>query len=414
MKSVAKIVVIIFGVILFAAALTLAGFALIPPESYEPKPRDLRDESEYQLEEKVGWYVFDDNSHRMITWGAEKALTINRFDSLARNHLTPKTVDTFIWLRKGDRENYQMKFKRNENGNVVGMEWTDEGGQERTARRLRNYNYAQQEVRYFNGDTELVGLLMKPVVPGPHPAVAFIHGSGVSDRNNFWYLYQADYLAKSGVEVLLPDKRGCGKSGGTWHDASFADFAGDALAAVDYLKNSEAVDTDKIGLLGISQGGWIGPLAASKSSDVRFLINVSGSATTVNEQLSHEITADIRNAGIPGFMASLIEPVFSRRVKKRREIWWEQNGNFDPLPYWRKLKLPILVVYGKKDEDDNVPVSRSVSFLEAAKSASQNPHFHIKVYEESGHAMGDPSTGWIRHDYLEMLADWIHQITATN
>ena len=91
-------------------------------------------------------------------------------------------------------------------------------------------------------------------------------------------------LAEAGFAVLLPDKRGSGRSEGDWRDTSFNALAADARAAVDVLKRQPGIDPDRIGLLGISQGGWIGPLAAHGHSDVAFVINVSGAALTPREQ----------------------------------------------------------------------------------------------------------------------------------
>ena len=264
-----KLFLKILGVLLLLIILALAGLAIIPPGSYKPPQRDLKDESAFNLNEKVGWYLFDDNSYWMITWGAENGLTLNRFDKISSYFLKPVTRDIYTWKR-GKRD-YRVEFHRDQSNKIIDMRWKDDQGVDHTAKRLNNYAYDQKEVHYYNGKTELVGLLMTPVSTGKHPAVVFIHGSGVSDRDIFWYLYQADYLARKGIVVLLPDKRGCGKSGGEWYTAGFNDFAGDALSAVQYLSQVESVDTEKIGLLGLSQGGWIAPLAATESSDINFL-----------------------------------------------------------------------------------------------------------------------------------------------
>jgi hypothetical protein len=56
------------------------------------------------------------------------------------------------------------------------------------------------------------------------------------------------------------DKRGVGGSTGDWNTASFDDLAGDVVAAVEYLETRGDIDHGQIGLLGISQAGWIMPL----------------------------------------------------------------------------------------------------------------------------------------------------------
>jgi len=52
----------------------------------------------------------------------------------------------------------------------------------------------------------LGGMLFLPDGEGPFPAVAMIHGSGSSRRNNGWYLTLARHLQRTGVLVLLPDR----------------------------------------------------------------------------------------------------------------------------------------------------------------------------------------------------------------
>ncbi len=98
--------------------------------------------------------------------------------------------------------------------------------------------------------------------PGRHGAVVLVHGSGPETR---WGTsrYIADRLARAGIAALIYDKRGSGASGGDWRTASFEDLARDALAGVDLLDARPGIDPARIGIHGHSQGGVIGPLAAT-------------------------------------------------------------------------------------------------------------------------------------------------------
>ena len=97
-----------------------------------------------------------------------------------------------------------------------------------------------------------------------YPGVVIVHGSGTSQRDNGWYLTLVQYLQEHGVVVLLPDKRGSAQSAGDWRTASFDDLATDTLAAVAWLKLQDAVDPDKIGVIGLSEGGHIAPMVANQ------------------------------------------------------------------------------------------------------------------------------------------------------
>ncbi len=97
------------------------------------------------------------------------------------------------------------------------------------------------------------------------------------------------------MAVLGYDKRGVGGSTGNWNTASFDDLADDVVAAFEYLKTRSDVDSRRIGLLGVSQAGWIMPLAAVRAKDLAFLISISGAgipaAETTIDQAQNEMTA---------------------------------------------------------------------------------------------------------------------------
>lgn len=406
-KSLFTALTILLVAVPAVLALILAGFALVPPRKIRPEVRSVADQSAYRLNEKVGWYQGDDGSLQMVTWGSDGGLTMNDFAGLKREYLKPLSAELFRREGGTGEAEGELTFRRDPEGRVVGMTWTGTDGREHRAERVDRYGYEQAEVRFHNGPVELVGLLLTPMSPGPHPALVFAHGSGRSVRN-FWYLYLADYLARKGVVVLLPDKRGCGASGGDWISSSFEDYADDVLAGVSFLGNVPTVDPERIGLLGVSQGGFVLPLAANKAREVRFLVSVSGSAATLESTLRHEITEDIVGSGGPRWLVPLIEPVASRRARLRHGEFWRINGSFDPLPHWRGVTIPVLFLNGEKDR--NLPVHESVARLETLRKENPSARITIRLYGESGHGLEDPQTGWIRAECLASIVDWIQAL----
>jgi len=107
--------------------------------------------------------------------------------------------------------------------------------------KLSDTRHTEISFRNTIQDLDLGGMLFVPEGDGPFPAVAIIHGSGSSSRDNGWYLTLTKYLQENGITVLLPDKRGSEKSGGTWRTASYEDLANDTLAAIEYLKDQKKV-----------------------------------------------------------------------------------------------------------------------------------------------------------------------------
>jgi uncharacterized protein len=111
--------------------------------------------------------------------------------------------------------------------------------------------------------------------------VVLISGSGPQDRDQQIlghrpFLVLADYLTRQGFAVLRFDDRGIGKSGGTFLQATSLDFASDVSAAVRYLQHRPEINSDKIGLIGHSEGGLIAPIVAQQQQGVSFIVLLAG------------------------------------------------------------------------------------------------------------------------------------------
>jgi len=250
---------------------------------------------------------------------------------------------------------------------------------------LASLRYMDIAFRNEAQDLNLAGMLFIPDGKGPFPAVVIIHGSGTSVRDNIWYLTLTKHLQDHGVVVLLPDKRGSVKSEGDWHTSSMEDLATDTIAAVDFLKGQGMVKISAIGVVGMSQGGWIAPVAANQSTDIEFIINVVGTSLTSYDVLHYEETNNLREMGfLPGVSDLLAYPsTFVLRNFTQKEFW-DAVGNFDPLPYWKNIDIPVLTLYGS--EDTNVPADASKARFELLNKTN----IQVNIYEGSEHAIQDP------------------------
>lgn len=254
---------------------------------------------------------------------------------------------------------------------------------DRTA--LKDTEYTEISFRNDAQDLNLGGMLFVPAGDGPFPAAVIIHGSGTSRRDSGWYLTLTQHLQQNGVVVLLPDKRGSEKSEGNWRTSSFEDLSTDTLAAIEFLKTQENVPLISIGIVGMSQGGWIAPIVASESGDVDFVVSMVGAAVTPAEQLIFEENYNLRQMGfLPGVsnVIALVSTAYIRNIAQTE--FWDRVANFDPLPYWQKVDVPAIALYGA--DDTNVPSEESVKRL----TALDKPNLRIEIYEGSGHALQDP------------------------
>jgi dienelactone hydrolase len=250
---------------------------------------------------------------------------------------------------------------------------------------LDETQYTEVTFRNTEQQLELGGMLFVPAGHGPFPAVVIIHGSGTSRRDSGWYLTLTNYLQQNGIAVLLPDKRGSEKSEGNWRTSSFEDLSTDTLAAIQFLKTQEDVSLTNVGIIGMSQGGWIAPIVASESSDVDFVVSMVGSAVTPAEQLIYEENHNLRQMGfLPGVsnVIALVSTAYIRNVAQAE--FWDRVANYDPVPYWQEVNVPALALFGA--DDTNVPSEESAKRL----NALGKPNLRVKIYEGSGHALQDP------------------------
>jgi hypothetical protein len=129
-----------------------------------------------------------------------------------------------------------------------------------------------EEVEIRRDGLALRGTLhLPPAAPGgsepdpesfSHPGIILAPGS--EDEGTRHSLDALPYvLAREGFAVLAVDKRGTGASEGSW-DVDHDTLAGDLVAWVEWLADRPELD-GRIGVFGFSEGGWIAPLAASRT-----------------------------------------------------------------------------------------------------------------------------------------------------
>jgi hypothetical protein len=92
------------------------------------------------------------------------------------------------------------------------------------------------------------------------------------------------------------------------------DLCDDGLAAAAYLKSRKEINARQIGVWGLSQGGWLGPLAASRSPDISFVIAVSGPGVSPGEQMLVYYQNELRDRGLSQADARAATAL-------RRDVW---------------------------------------------------------------------------------------------
>lgn len=166
-------------------------------------------------------------------------------------------------------------------------------------------SWSEEPVTFSSDTNQISGILTLPDKPGPFPAIVLITGaaneySGLrSGITNTYLINQAHNIVKDGFAVLRYDPPGVGKSTGDSRLESLEDRVQESLAALNYLQTRPDISPDRVGLWGISQGGWVIEMAAADApQDVAFLISVSGSGVSVADQQVWGVETQSRAAGL--------------------------------------------------------------------------------------------------------------------
>jgi len=340
----------------------------------------------------------------------------------------------------------ELSFERDANGAIRSLSYRRGRALPRTA--LRAPLFRVTPVSFRNGLASLSGSLFLPPGPGPHAAIVLTQGSGAQDRYDA--LPFAWFLVCHGIAVLSYDKRGVGSSTGDWQQSSFNDLADDALAAVHLLQQDSRVLPSKIGIMGVSQGGWIAPLAAARSKDVAFIVSISGPAVTPAEETLDFMRNEMK---VDGFSQSDIdqavtlanaafryaltgqnwEQYLALRKAAVETEWFPFMGlsdslsdpqwtfkrltfGYDPLPTLASVHCPTLAFFGGRDL--NVLARKNSDLWRESLQKADNHDFLLPVVPIGNHVLLDAETGSIlefpklqRFDsqYAAVLLQWAAQ-----
>jgi pimeloyl-ACP methyl ester carboxylesterase len=319
-------------------------------------------------------------------------------------------------------------------------------GQQSSPAHASSLDARLESVAFKNGATALRGTLYLPKGSGPHPALIAFHAASGGERTFPFYKHLTETLPADGVAVLLFDRRGSGESGGDFETATFADLAADGIAGLHYLKGRRDIDPRRIGVWGVSQGGWIAPLAAVMSGEVAFVVVVSGPGVSPAEQMDYSAVYTLREAGYSDDVVkaalklralvnsyyrgqAAAEEVRRALAQARTQPWsdlsyisdelpqnpkttkWYQEMDFDPVPTLRKLRVPALFFFGETDRW--VPIDESIAKIAAATRANAHVQFHRIAGADHLMMTGKPDSGGpVSAEYIKLMTQWIRSQIA--
>lgn len=300
---------------------------------------------------------------------------------------------------------------------------------------------------------KLAGRLVMPRLEGAIPVAVLVHGS---ERDSAVLFNRMQYLlAASGIGVFVYDKRGTGKSEGSYSQ-DFHLLSDDAAAALKTARAIAGTLASEVGFQGGSQAGWIEPLAARKAN-ADFVVVGFGLAESPLAEDREEVFDDLRTAGYGDdviakareitdatgrVMASDFNAGFDQldavRAKYENEPWYpkikgEFTGDFLSTPNWL-IKLlgpffdvgtswdydpvPALQAYDKPHlwvlagRDSSAPATNTLRILREVQAS--RPSLDIVMFPTADHGIiefeekdGERLSTRFSEGYFKLVADWI-------
>ncbi|NOT07163.1 MAG: alpha/beta fold hydrolase [Gemmatimonadales bacterium] len=273
----------------------------------------------------------------------------------------------------------------------------------------------------------LAGTLTLPSgARGPVPAIVTITGSGSQDRDEDlrvvkgYRLFReiADALSRRGIAVLRMDDRGYGESGGDARTATSRDYADDIRAGLAYLRTRPEIDGRRLGLVGHSEGGLIGPLVAGGDSTLKGIVLMAGPAYTGRRILEFQNKYAIdRSPSIPAASRDSALRVAMIAVDSlgRTAPWMKFFLDYDPLVTANQVKVPTLILQGATDRQ---VTAEQAALLKEAMEKGGNRDVTAMLFPETNHLFladpsGDPAgysrlpSGAIRPEVTSALVEWL-------
>ncbi len=301
------------------------------------------------------------------------------------------------------------------------------------------FKYGVESAVFSNreGDILFSGSLTYPKTldASKHPVVILFSGSGAQTKDGnifghqtYWVI--ADHLTKAGFAVLRVDDRGAGntKVKPSKMNYTTADLIEDGVDYVQYIKTLPMIDTNRIFLIGHSEGGAVAAAIAAKNKNIRGIVGLAPSLISgldiniyQNAQIIDNLKLDTtskrlyihlhkmvvkncallpENAGLSAFK-TMIDSVYAvwyqqanfqnkksikivgKQLKGKKyesvnqalqsiyqpiaySAWMKYFIQYNPMQDWQKVKCSALILNGSKDLQ--VPVSLNLVAFENLKS----------------------------------------------
>jgi dienelactone hydrolase len=260
------------------------------------------------------------------------------------------------------------------------------------------------------GGLTMHGTVLSAAAPKTaRPGIVLVGGAGTGTPRTK-LMGEAVEFARRGMAVLIYDKRSVGYS---LFKRSYSQLADDALGAVAALRSQPRVDPAKVGIWGLSEGGWVAPLAASRSRDIAFVVLVGANGLAPLRQQTWAVAAGLRKAGVSGSLVDRAELNMYRTIADGGLF---PEPYYDPEPVIAAVRQPVLAIWGTDDLLTPPKESPPVFARELAKGG--NSHYEFRFFPDADHAAHQTPDGGVTRlpglapGYADLVGSWVGDVTS--
>ncbi|MBI9041495.1 S9 family peptidase [Lutibacter sp.] len=229
-----------------------------------------------------------------------------------------------------------------------------------------------------------------------YPTILYCKGGPqgpLSQSYSFRWNYQL--MAANGYIIVAPSRRGMSGFGVEWNEQISKDYGGqnmqDYLSAIDDISKESYVDTDRLGAVGASYGGYsVFYLAGMHEGRFKSFI-------------AHDGMFNLRS------MYGTTEELFFVNWDLGGNYWDTSNAaaqqsfeKFNPVNYVDKWTTPILIIQGGKDY--RVPVGQGLEAFQAAQLKGIKSK--LLYFPEENHWVLDPQNSLVwQREFFKWLKE---------
>jgi len=231
------------------------------------------------------------------------------------------------------------------------------------------------------------------------PGIVMFHGfTGNRTEAHRLFVHVAKSLSKEGFIVLRFDFRGSGDSDGEFEDMTLPGEVCDAAEALTFLMEQRNVDGDRVGVLGLSMGGRVAAILASKDRKVKFAILYSPALGPLKERFLSQMGKEELEKLDSG------EPIEVSSGWYLKKEFFETVDYIVPLDIMKSVKVPTLIVHSDKDEV--IPLEEAVEGYELIRGLNEKNDLYI--------VRGGDHTFSKREHTLEAISKTLNWIASLN